>query len=273
MNEFLESLKEAWSDEQVTPEMLMTLAQHLYDHHDDPSFQPLDFMLASMSDVEPCRLPNCYQLSIALYHAETFRQITIHDFDPNSELKDFEQFPMALRNGCFDIYLKACVSKLQTESAKMNKAVRPFTELMCYRAMLTAENQCYDQFAPQAPNAVIKQLMRYFLLYFSTVIIEKYPHEEKFVQPRQEQQKKEYCEYINREELAKQGMYTLDEFEDMFAKATQEKAPQLAAFLRKYEQRKILDFKGHDRKKIYKTLRAHFPQMRHYSYPNFDSYY
>lgn len=286
MNEFLESLKGAWSDEQVTPEMLMTLAQHLYDHHDDPSFQPLDCMLASMSEAETCRLPNCFQLAIALYHAESFRQILLHDCDPNGELKDFEQFPQALRNGCFDSYLQACVSKLQTESAKMNKAVRPFTELMCYRTMLVAENLCYEQFAAQAPNAVIKQLMDYFLMYFSTVIMEKYPSEENFVQMRQIQkqlhtaksvpappQHREYCEYIDREALAKNGHYTLDEFEDMFAKATQGTARQLAAFIKKYEQLKILDFKGHPRTEIYKTLRAHFPQMRQYSYANFDSYY
>ena len=84
---------------------------------------------------------------------------------------------------------------------------------------------------------------------------------------------KNYCEYINREELAKQGMYTLDEFEGMFAKATKGEAPELAAFLKKFGQRKILEFKGHSKRKIYDTLRAHFKEMRDYSYTNFASFY
>ena len=84
---------------------------------------------------------------------------------------------------------------------------------------------------------------------------------------------KTYCEYINREELAKQGLYTLDEFEEMFAKATKGEAPELAAFLKKYLKLGILEFKGHSKRKIYDTLRAHFKEMRDYSYTNFASFY
>lgn len=82
-----------------------------------------------------------------------------------------------------------------------------------------------------------------------------------------------YCEYINREKLAEQDIYTLDEFEKMFAKATKGEAPELAAFLHKYEKLGILDFKEHGKKKIYETLRAHFKEMREYSYTNFAAAY
>lgn len=82
-----------------------------------------------------------------------------------------------------------------------------------------------------------------------------------------------YCEYINREKLAEQDIYTIDEFEKMFAKATKGEAPELAAFLHKYEKLGILDFKGHGKKKIYVTLRAHFKEMREYSYTNFAAAY
>ena len=82
-----------------------------------------------------------------------------------------------------------------------------------------------------------------------------------------------YCEYINREKLAEQDIYTIDEFEKMFAKATKGEAPELAAFLHKYEKSGILDFKEHGKKKIYVTLRAHFKEMREYSYTNFAAAY
>lgn len=82
-----------------------------------------------------------------------------------------------------------------------------------------------------------------------------------------------YCEYINREKLAEQNIYTLDEFETLFAKATKGEAPELAAFLHKYEKLGILDFKGHSKKKIYENLRAHFKEMREYSYTNFTAAY
>lgn len=84
---------------------------------------------------------------------------------------------------------------------------------------------------------------------------------------------KNYCEYINREKLAEQGTYTLDEFEEMFAKATKGEAPELAVFLKKYQKIGILDFKGHSKRKIYDTLRAHFKEMRDYSYQNFTMAY
>ncbi len=82
-----------------------------------------------------------------------------------------------------------------------------------------------------------------------------------------------YCEYINREKLAEQDIYTLDEFEKMFAKATKGEAPELAAFLHKYEKLEILYFKGHNKKQIYENLRAHFKEMREYSYTNFAAAY
>ena len=82
-----------------------------------------------------------------------------------------------------------------------------------------------------------------------------------------------YCEYINREKLAEQDIYTLDEFEKRFAKATKGEAPELAAFMHKYEKLGILDFKRHGKKKIYDTLCAHFKEMREYSYTNFAAAY
>lgn len=88
-----------------------------------------------------------------------------------------------------------------------------------------------------------------------------------------EQETKKYCPYICREKLAEQGIYTIDEFEDMFSNATKGTAPELAAFLKKYKAQGLLDFKGHNKKQIFDTLRVHFPEMRDYEYPNFTAAY
>lgn len=77
------------------------------------------------------------------------------------------------------------------------------------------------------------------------------------------------CAYICREKLMEQGLYTLDEFERMLGNATKGTAPELAEFLKRYKAQGLLDFKGHSKKQIFDNLRAHFPEMRDYDYPNF----
>ena len=80
---------------------------------------------------------------------------------------------------------------------------------------------------------------------------------------------KEYCEYICRERLQEQGLYSLDEFEQMLANATKGIAPDLAAFLKRYKAQGVIDFMGHSKRQIFDNLRKHFPEMRNYDYPNF----
>ena len=279
MNEGVRYYKDLWSDEKVTPTMLMSLAQRIYENRENGHSDALRLLVESTTNPVECTMENHFIMCFFLHNAEQYRQILLQDVREDCQASDFEHFPMALRNGCFDIYLQSRVRNWQAQSAKMNIAIRPLTELECFRYLFVFEDECHKKLLSQAPNAFIKQLMEYYMMYFSTVIKDKYPNEENLVLLRKltaapaPTQHREYCEYINREKLAEQGMYTLDEFEDMFAKATQDKAPQLAAFLKKYEQLKILDFKGHDRKQIYKNLRAHFPQMRYYSYTNFTLYY
>ena len=79
----------------------------------------------------------------------------------------------------------------------------------------------------------------------------------------------DYCEYICREKLAEQNIYTLDEFERMFCNATKGTAPELAAFLKRSRAQGLLNFKKHTKKQIFDNLRKHFPEMRVYDYPNF----
>lgn len=112
-----------------------------------------------------------------------------------------------------------------------------------------------------APGADISSLVRSFFA--------------EDVEPVQENKptQREYCIYICREKLEEQGIYTLDEFEKMFANATKGTAPELAGFLKRYKEQGTLDFMGHSKRQIFDNIRAHYPEMREYDYPNFAAAY
>lgn len=286
MNEGVKYYKSLWSDDKVTPTMLMSLAQRIYDNRNKEHANALQLLLDSTDKPVACTMDNHFVMCIALYNAEQYRQIILQEVSDNCQPSRFEDFPMALRNGCYDIYLQSRVREWQEKSAQHPKAIRPFTELECFRYLFVFEDECHKKFLSETPNPFVQQLMEYYMMYFSTVIKDKYPNEENLLLLRKIQQQtettshtqdakqpKEYCEYINREKLAEQKRYSLDEFEAMFAKATKGEAPELAAFLQKYQKLGVLDMKGHNKKKIYETLRAHFKEMRDYSYQNFTTAY
>ena len=83
----------------------------------------------------------------------------------------------------------------------------------------------------------------------------------------------EYCEYIDKQALARYDLYTPMEFESMLRKACEQDAPSLVAFLKRYQKSGLLDFHGDKKKKIFETLRSHFPTMRDYTYTNFANYF
>ena len=286
MNEGVRYYKDLWSDEKVSPTMLMSLAQRIYANRKNDHADALRLLVDSTDKPIECTMDNHFVMCFFLHNAEQYRQILLQDVREDCQASSFEHLPMELRNGCFDIYLQSRVRDWQEKSAKHPKAIRSFTELECFRYLIAYEAKCHKELIDQAPNDFIRQLMEYYMMYFSTVIMEKYPNEENLLLLRKIQQQteapqsaqasaqaKEYCEYINREKLAEQNIYTLDEFEKMFAKATKGEAPELAAFLHKYEKLGILEFKGHSKKKIYYTLFAHFKEMREYGYTNFAAAY
>lgn len=78
------------------------------------------------------------------------------------------------------------------------------------------------------------------------------------------------CPYINGEELAKKGIYTVDDFQKKLRHACEQEAKVLVDFLIEHEKYGNLDFHGANMKAIYTTLRSKcFPTMRDYSYQNF----
>ena len=83
----------------------------------------------------------------------------------------------------------------------------------------------------------------------------------------------EPCPFLVPERLTELGLYSLEQFESMFREAAENDAKTLAAFLKKYKQLGVLDFKGMDKKQIFARLRAYFPTMRQYSYRNFIAYF
>jgi hypothetical protein len=97
--------------------------------------------------------------------------------------------------------------------------------------------------------------------------------EQKTIEEASKSANKEYCIYICREKLQEQGIYTIDEFEQMMANASKGIASDFAAFLKRYQAQGILNFMGHSKRQIFDNFRAHFPEMRAYDYPNFAAAY
>ena len=81
------------------------------------------------------------------------------------------------------------------------------------------------------------------------------------------------CPFLVTEKLTELGLYTPEQFENMFREAAESDAKTLAAFLKKYRQMGVLDFKGMDKKQIFVKLQESFPTMRRYSYSNFIYYF
>ena len=81
------------------------------------------------------------------------------------------------------------------------------------------------------------------------------------------------CPFIVPDKLTELGMYSLEQFETMFREAAESDAKTLAAFLKKYRQMGVLDFKGYNKKQIFTYIRAYFPTMRKYGYDNFVAYF
>ena len=81
------------------------------------------------------------------------------------------------------------------------------------------------------------------------------------------------CPFLVPDKLTELGLYSLEQFETMFREAAESDAKTLAAFLKKYRQMGVLDFKGMDKKQIFAELRACFPTMKRYSYSNFIYYF
>lgn len=73
--------------------------------------------------------------------------------------------------------------------------------------------------------------------------------------------------------LAELNLYSMAEFEKMYRAAAAKEAPDLAQFLKQYKQLGVLDFGRLNKKQIFETLQAFFPNEIHYLYNNFIYYF
>jgi len=159
----------------------MSLAQRIYENRKNDHANALQLLVESTTKPVECTMENHFIMCFFLHNAEQYRQILMQEVREDCQASDFEHFPLALRNGCFDIYLQSRVRDWQEKSAKHPKAIRPFTELECFRYLFTFEEECHKKLLTEAPNEFIRQLMEYYMLYFSVVIKDKYPNEENLI--------------------------------------------------------------------------------------------
>lgn len=73
--------------------------------------------------------------------------------------------------------------------------------------------------------------------------------------------------------LTELNLYSMAEFEKMYRAAAAKEAPDLAQFLKQYKQLGVLDFGRLNKKQIFETLQAFFPNEIHYLYNNFIYYF
>jgi len=75
------------------------------------------------------------------------------------------------------------------------------------------------------------------------------------------------------EKLSELGIYTLEEFDDMYHDKVKNGAPELAEFLKHYSELQVLNLGKYKKKAIYNKLKSFFGDEMDFGYPNFAAYY
>lgn len=78
--------------------------------------------------------------------------------------------------------------------------------------------------------------------------------------------------YIDVEQLNNLSNYSYEEFMGKFRDHLTAEANVLLPFLKKYKVLGVFNFHNDDLRTIFEKLRARFPEMRPYDYPNFEKY-
>lgn len=89
-------------------------------------------------------------------------------------------------------------------------------------------------------------------------------------EPAEEQQD---CPFLVADKLQELNLYTYEEFVQMYRKAAQTNAKELAGFLKKYRDLKVLNLKNLNKKQIYNELKAAFTDDMKFGYPTFAVYF
>ena len=81
------------------------------------------------------------------------------------------------------------------------------------------------------------------------------------------------CAYLVPEKIAEIGICTMEQAEAELKAESEKEAKHFAAYLRKKEKAGIIYFHGDNKKQIFASLQAHFPNMKRYTYNNFIAYF
>ncbi len=81
------------------------------------------------------------------------------------------------------------------------------------------------------------------------------------------------CAYLVPEKIAEIGICTMEQAEAELKAESEKDAKHFAAYLRKKEKAGIIYFHGDNKKQIFASLQAHFPNMKRYTYNNFIAYF
>jgi len=172
---------EQWTDDKVTPEMMMSLAELIYQTEGKDFEKYWDLMHKQPIPIWEVTIPNCYMLALSLYSAETFRKTFVSDKEQDV---DFMQFDRRLRNGCYAIYLQARIEKIRAQLANRNDFIREPLEIEMIRGLYPMESECVKHFMDKEENTFVRQAMEYFMLYLTDYIGRKYPDEIAWAQAR-----------------------------------------------------------------------------------------
>ena len=82
-----------------------------------------------------------------------------------------------------------------------------------------------------------------------------------------------YCRYIDIEAVNASGVRKVAEIQKMIEDASEKDANEFVKVLRNMEEKKYLNFKGHNKRTVFQNLRADLPMMRDYSESNFYTYF
>ena len=206
------------------------------------------------------------------FRARQCRSVILENRDPDFEegVTLYDRFlRSAERRFSMEDFLTDIPALIEQNQQLQIENNRLITEISQLKYTLSTMEEKYQQINIATQNVNYGTINNYYGFSQPSSSSAEAPHTAQQEKPAP----KEYCIYICREKLQEQGIYTLDEFELMTGNASKGTATDFAAFLKRYQAQGILNFMGHSKRQIFDNLRAHYPEMRAYEYPNFAAYF
>ena len=258
-----------WKEEGMTEEEMEERCQELY-NEESPLFHAAGFIAALMNLAR----------NQAIYRYATGYKGDM--YGPNLEIDKLGfDFNIATKELC-ERYLQQVEDSYKREEAKKPDVLDVDVQQIDIRILEEELSYSedffeYSKYPRLIPERHLKTLKAYSQAFQKLLVgkigFDPEKKEKEMTESEEKMASAGYCMYIVNAAVTKGGEFSLDEFERMFRKAAFGKAPELAAFLKKYENDKYLDMMGHSKKAIYTNLKDHFKGGLAYSYQNFANAY